>query len=47
MRTRINYSLILDLAHYNIVVIRVGSYSMRYKIRVRAIIHAPRHSKYL
>jgi len=34
MRTRINYSLILDL-HYYIVVIRVCSYSMRYKIHVR------------
>jgi len=34
MRTLINYSLILDL-HYYIVVIRVCSYSMRYKIHVR------------
>lgn len=31
---RINYSLILDL-HYYIVVIRVYSYSMCYKIHVR------------
>lgn len=33
MRMRINYSLILDL-HYYIVVIRVHSYSMCYKIHV-------------
>lgn len=33
MRVRINYSLILDL-HYYIVVIRVYSYSMCYKIHV-------------